>query len=202
MSHRGAAHAGRDGWRTPVGFFQGIERTISAEAGTYPDTWADQSLIRRFPGFTIDAAATAGHELCPIAYGPGQGRPDALTRDHWGGPDDRIWINPPFSGLSSRGGGMVGPWALRIQAEAKRAAAGELGALVALVPGVVDTYWAQMLLKSAPTVIAVRGRLSFRDPVSGEPARGNVVGSLVLVWGLEGCMPQIMGVDKRGARLW
>lgn len=135
--------------------------------------------------FTLDAAADESNAVCD----------DFLTGPHdpeggcfcglcapWGGT---VWCNPPYS--------TVGPWVRKALGEFWR----DPGITIAmLLLADTSTRWFAEAARLAETYLLAPGRVSFIDPRTGQPARGNRIGSVLFLW-----RPQ--RVNRRGhIALW
>ena len=119
--------------------------------------------------FTLDAAADESNAVCnDYLSGPHEDAEDCACGlcARWEGV---VWCNPPYSD--------VAPWV------AKAVISAEAGATVAmLLLADTSTRWFALAAGTAETYLLTPGRVSFLDPVTGQPARGNRIGSVLFIW--------------------
>lgn len=166
MSTRSALHStGKDTWRTP------------------PDVlaWLDAEFH-----FHLDAAAEAGAEAFPgrARIGPEASETGALgvawldwmPRVYPPGRPPAAFVNPPYSKEASGGDG-IRAWHRKAWEQSR------LGvAVVVLAPPTIDRGWAHKTGVLADEWRIFKFRLDFIDPSTGDPARGNVVGSQLTIY--------------------
>lgn len=142
----------QDRYRTPPELLRAIEREFGLT-------------------FTLDAAAVEDNAICA----------DFLTGPHWPGGEcycglcspweGTVWCNPPYSA--------VGPWVEKATRESRR----DPGATIAmLLLADTSTTWFAQAARLAETYLLSPGRVSFIDPQTGQPARGNRIGSALFIW--------------------
>lgn len=137
--------SGKDDWETPDELFQLYDRTYH---------------------FGLDAAANETNHKCPIWFGPGGVREDALEGS-WRGYGN-IWLNPPYS--------------RKLQAEFVKKAVyeamrwGEFS-VVCLLPARTDTklFHDYIWNKIGAEVTFLRGRLKFKGAQHGAPFPSMIV---------------------------
>lgn len=126
--------------------------------------------------FDWDLAADPSSKKRPLWVGPGSPHgEDLLTFDRRRLKNQRCWINPPY-------GRNLTPFSHAIS-DITRAAE----VVVALVPASTDTRWFHHLADTGSPLVWFReGRISFIDPDTGKPSKGNTVGSALFVWDKSG----------------
>ena len=127
------------------------------------DDWlTPPELLRLFPTFDLDPFCppnvpwkTAKRMICQPSCG--------FVAD-WGGPDVRVWCNPPYS-----------------QIGASMAMMADHGNGMALIFARTETQWFfETVWQRAQAILFLRGRLHFHN-AAGERAKGNAGGPHVLV---------------------
>ena len=80
----------------------------------------------------------------------------------------RIWLNPPY-GKEAR------KWLFRLS---------EHGNGIALIPPRVGAKWFhQIVLETCDAIFFYKGRISFVDPFTGKPVKGNNADSILVAYG-------------------
>jgi len=174
--HRGraATAASRDDWQTPPGFLDGLRQR-----------WR----------FVLDAACEQHNAVAEL--GLASPKRDALAV-HWlrsnglrtgcdvppsmPGAGEAVWCNPPYGRRGELSRAFVAK-----AAEQAREICGPAGLdVVMLLAATPDVRWFHdVALHSehgCDEVWFTRGRLAFVHPLTGEPARNNGGGSVLLVW--------------------
>lgn len=166
MTARKALHSsGKDGWRTPPHVLAYLDAEFH---------------------FHLDAAASAGAEAFPgrAFIGPDASETGALGVDwlDWmprsfpAGRPPTAFNNPPYSKAASGGKGVLA-WHRKAWEESRKGVT-----CVLLTPPTVDRGWAHKYGVLADEWRIFKFRLDFIDPATGQPARGNVVGSQVTIY--------------------
>lgn len=129
--------------------------------------------IRRDFGlaFTLDAAADESNATAAdyLAGPHGSARECACGLcAPWEGT---VWCNPPYS--------HVEPWVRKATFE-HGCDPGTKIAMLLLAD--TSTRWFAEAAASAETYLLTPGRVSFLDPSTGQPARGNRIGSVLFIW--------------------
>lgn len=117
-----------DEWRTPL--------------------WLFQWLSSRF-NFKLDVAATKENSLCEKFCTPEM---DALTLPWFVGPYEWIWINPPYSDVTT--------WVLKAAHEMKV----HQHQCLMLLPVRSDQKWWHFAMRYATAIEFYEGRIEFLDP--------------------------------------
>lgn len=120
--------------------------------------------------FTLDAAADESNAVCDdFLTGPHDPEGECFCGlcARWEGV---VWCNPPYSN--------VAPWVTKARLSAE-----VHGATVAmLLLADTSTRWFALGVRTAETYLLTPGRVSFIDPETGQPARGNRIGSVLFIW--------------------
>ena len=118
---------------------------------------------------TLDAAASADNALFNRYITAEQ---DTLITS-WGEflvSPGYVWLNPPYSD--------IGPFVHKAAAESRN----QIGTVM-LVPADTSVGWFRDAIETASEVrFIVGGRISFINPVSGQPVSGNNKGSMLIIW--------------------
>lgn len=121
--------------------------------------------------FTLDAAASEVNAVC-AAFLTGPHDPEGECScglcSPWSGT---VWCNPPYS--------HVEPWVEKARAEFRR---DPQMTIAMLLLADTSTTWFARAARLAETYLLSPGRVSFIDPVTGLPARGNRIGSVLFLW--------------------
>lgn len=125
---------------------------MSNDNQSTPQAFYDK--LHRIYQFTLDAAADHNNRKCPIWFGPGGVRDDALSDGIWP-TSERIFLNPPYS---------RGMQLAFVNKSIECASAG--GFVVALLPADTSTRLFHNILWGRYPVEFVRGRLKFNGVAS------------------------------------
>lgn len=170
------ASAGKGYLSAPRSGAQGMGKEDSRqmkEATDPSNCWQSPlELIARLGRFDLDPCADSRdpERLADAGY---TAEDDGLAQP-WGG---RVFCNPPY-GRHSR------PWLERCKQHND--------AIALVTPKSIGARWFQDLLRGS-SVLFLRGRVQFVDPLSGFPAKANTQWSILIAWGsanratLRGC---------------
>lgn len=127
-------------------------------------------LNKRF-NFDVDGCASEKNRLCVEYIGKGSASSeDFLEPIHFPASNVRFYVNPPYSNPL--------PF---VQRAAELKQAGHL--VVMLLPADKSTKWYSVIQQHATEVIdIIGGRVNFINPITGEEAKGNNKGSMVVVF--------------------
>ncbi len=120
--------------------------------------------------FTLDAAADESNAVCDdFLTGPHDPEGECFCGlcTRWKGV---VWCNPPYSN--------VAPWVTKARMSAE--VHGTTVAMLLLAD--TSTRWFAHGVRTAETYLLTPGRVSFIDPETGQPARGNRIGSVLFIW--------------------
>jgi phage N-6-adenine-methyltransferase len=149
----------RDFWRTPPT----LVRAVAAELGG---------------PIGLDAASAGDDAVAPRWLTPDD---DALVAS-WAAachPEDRrAWCNPPYSKVAGGAGGA----GLLAWVEAGVRARDEGLVVAMLVPPSTSTRYWRLAFEEAAEILLCSKRVSFLDPNTGEPERGNRGDSAILIF--------------------
>lgn len=173
--HRGKAQseASRDDWQTPPEFLDGLRqrwRFVLDAACQQHNAVAELGLT------SPKRDALAVHWLCSNGLPTGRDVPPSMP-----GAREAVWCNPPYGRRGKLARDFVGKAAMEAQ--------GACGAgldVVLLMAATPDVAWFHDAVLSphigCDEVWFTKGRLAFVHPLTGEPARNNGGGSVLLVW--------------------
>lgn len=167
MSARSALHSsGKDDWRTP----RYLLDELDAEFGFLLDAAASPR-AQAFPGrpFIGPQASESGSlGVCWLSFCPRFVRVGAKP--------PAAWLNSPYSKAAGGGEG-VKAWHRKSWEESRKGLT-----VVVLSPSTLDRTWAGEFAALADEIRIFRHRLSFIEPETLKPARGNVVGSCLTIY--------------------
>ena len=115
-------------------------------------------------GFDLDVAASAFNALADRYYDE---EIDGLAQP-WNA--ESVWCNPPY--------GNILPWVIRAIEEVENDNA---GVVVMCLPARTSTPWFQIGLAHGEAYF-IEGRVSFIDPQTGQPKKGNFEHTVILVF--------------------
>lgn len=172
--HRGKAAGAqsRDDWQTPPEFLAGLGqrwRFVLDAACSLDNAVAEHGLTPGLDGLAAPWLVRAANRTHAQAKAPAPGARDA------------VWCNPPYG----RKGELSRAFVAKGAQEAY-AACGSALDVVMLLAATPDVRWFHDVALSddlgCSEVWFTRGRLAFVNPSTGQPARNNGGGSVLLVW--------------------
>lgn len=121
--------------------------------------------------FNLDAYASEEDKLCPNFIGESDNAHTANWSDYTNGDRVVAFCNPPYSQPN-----------IKLCLEAARREARKGSTAVVLIPTQPSQYWNDLVIGQADRVLITMGRVSFVDPISGDPISGNAGGSAILTY--------------------